>query len=309
MELPDRPLVYDNKELYNYIKGHTKKDNILYNLKVLGKGAAGTTFTANVKKHEEKVVLKELSRTRFARNEQKALEYLREKMLEGVLPGYYIYMFDYYISGPNKYIIMEKADKMIDTYLEENDLTSNQYYHLFWSVADAVDCLEELKFNHGDLWSENIMISFIDTDSNDSTNESEKKYNVKFIDYDCAYNKEGNVVNPSYGGSNKFRKKFLIGYDLSRFFDGFLFSYNDMLKKINKETKRIKCDKKKAIIKEEYLDENIRFPQEIIDFMISLEPKDPNVFIDNPNTSGKTIKEKIEIELSRIQAETTSDTF
>ena len=293
IDLPVAPPVYNNREMYDYITSHTNKDHILSNLKILGEGAAGTTFSANVKKQSEKIVLKEMKRTRFAKNEQKALTFLREKMLAGELPGYYIFMFDYYISGSNKYLLLEKAKMGIDDYLEMNDLEPKEFYRLFWSIADAVDHLEKIEFNHGDLWSENIMLTF------PNGKERVNDYHIKIIDYDCAYHKGADIVNPCYGGADKFRKRFILGYDLSRFFDGLMFAYNDMLKKYNRETRKIKSREKCAEIWEEYLMQNIRYPQSILDFIISLEPNEPNYFKDNVNTSGAVIKEKIALLLSK----------
>jgi len=298
------PLVKYNKELYFHISEmeNDRKMYMMCDLDVLGEGAAGVTYTAYVKpveKFPEQIVLKEQKRTRFCANEITALHYLKDLMIKGELPGYYIFTYGSFTSGSKKYIILEKVDQCIDDYLTCNNLTTKQYFRIFYHIANAVSYLEDLKFNHGDLWIENIMIKWHDNG----------EFTIKLIDYDSAFQENSDINNPSLGGSDYYRDKFILGYDLNRFFDSLIFSYESFiekkksfkLKKIEKALKKQKRGKKVVVpnendydsVDEEFDAENIIYPQEIIDFMYELKPNEPNNFDDCPEMSGKSVMKLI----------------
>lgn len=308
----ESPPVRYNQELYDYIREipRNKREDMVCDLEHLGGGASGTTFLAYMKprrKFKDQVVLKEQPRNRYCNNERQALKYLTDKMRDGELPGYYIFMYATFPSGKNQYIIMEKADKCLDALCIEHNLSTDTYLKIFWHIANAVDCLEKLHFNHGDLWSENVMIVW-DPDQ-DNIPEVDRSFTIKLIDYDSAY-KDRVCTQPSFGGATKFRTKFLLGYDLNRFFDGLLFSYENYIEKKTahkkdkiKHLQKLQKKGKKVVIPklyeqddsdEEYDRANVIYPSEIIDLMYSFNTTDPDDFTDLPHLSGSTVKTKIE---------------
>lgn len=303
-----------NVELFNHIKNirRDRKSYMMYDLEMLGEGAAGTTYLAYVKPESKfgdyPVVLKEQVRNRYCINEFNALRFLREKMLAGELPGYYIFLYGCFDSGGYKYFVIERADINLDDYMVMYDLSVEKYLHIFWHVANAVEALEAYHFNHGDLWSENVMIMW-DPDQ-DHLDDEDKTFTIKIIDYDSAYNKKHKVTTPSYGGAEYFRKKFILGYDLSRFFDSLIYSHDSFIKKktahkrakINR-LKKLKKRKRNIVIPsmddpdssdEEFDRDNIIYPEEIVQFMRDLKPQDPNDFNDCPHMSGTAVKKVIE---------------
>ena len=308
----DPPLVEYNVQMYNYIK-EMRKDRhsyMLCDLDVLGEGAAGTTYTAYVKPKSDypnPVVLKEQKRTRFCANEFEALKLIRELMIAGELPGYYIFMYGCFVSGSQKYLILEKADKSLDSFLTDNNVNTRTFMYIFYHVAKAVSLLEKLEFNHGDLWVENVMLKWTDPCESDNDNipEGERKFIIKLIDYDSAYMTNSQIKNPSYGGADIFRKKFIIGYDLNRFFDSLIYAYESYIEKktehkqekINRAKKLLKKGKKVVVPKEDEQDtddeefdaDNIIYPPEVIDFMYQLGPSEPNVFDQCPDMSGESV--------------------
>lgn len=290
------PPVEYNRELYNFLrKTKEKKGYLFYDLDVLGEGAAGTTYSASIKPKngsEDLIVLKEQDRTPYCLNEIEALKYLRIEMLEGRLPGYYIFMYDTFSSGKNRYIVLDYADKCLDDYLVDNDLTSVEFLRVFWHIANAVSKLEERRFNHGDLWSENVMVKWL-PDQEDIP-ERERKFYIKLIDYDSAFKARSEIKRPSYGGAEKFRRKFILGYDMNRFFDSLIYAYNSYLRK---KAKYVQREGEEG----DFDTYNIIYPQEIIDFIHSLKPADPNVFDDCPNISGEAVKQAVEECAERLQ--------
>jgi serine/threonine protein kinase len=307
------PKVEYNNDLYKHIRSmrRDRKSYMMCDLDMLGQGAAGTTYTAYViprDKFPDPIVLKEQKRNRFCLNEFEALKYLREQMIAGNLPGYYIFMYGCFTSGGQKYIILERADKCLDDYLADYDINTKTYLQLFWHIASAVSHLEELEFNHGDLWSENVMLNWL-PDQEDIP-EEEKDFYVKLIDYDSAFKPKSQIKDPSYGGADEFRKKFILGYDLNRFFDSLIYSHESFIEKKTKHKKakiarlrKLKKRGKKVTIPsleeqdesdEEFDAANIIYPQPIIDFMYKLGPSDPNVFDDCPDMSGEAVMKNIE---------------
>jgi hypothetical protein len=306
----DSPAVVYNHDLYEHIRTSRRKDNIVCDLNLLGEGAAGTTFTAYVIPQDEfpnPIVLKEQKRNRFCQNEFEALKYLRNKMMNGEYPGYYIFMYGCFISGNKKYLILEKADINLDIYLSKYNVGVKECLTIFYHVAQAVSILENDELNHGDLWIENVMLSWL-PDQEDEP-ENQRKYVVKLIDYDSAFKPNTMIKNPSYGGADKYRDKFILGYDLNRFFDAIMYSYEDYIKeKIACKKKRIARLKRQHIrdksirvpsinerndIDDDFDEDNIVFPEEIVDFMYRLGFKDPNYFKDYPRMSGKAVMKTI----------------
>ena len=211
MELPKFEY---NVKLYNHIRTmkQDRKEYMIYNMELLGEGAAGTTYTAYVKpagEFPDQVVLKEQKRTRFCINEFEALKFLREKMMKNELVGYYIFLYGSFTSGSRKYMILEKLDKGLDEYLTENNVDVKTYLQIFWHIANAVDYLEQFRFNHGDLWIENVMLKWWPGQNG--------KFNIKIIDYDSAFKENSQINHPSFGGADDFRDKFIraevVAYD------------------------------------------------------------------------------------------------
>ena len=307
------PVLNYDHELYEHIRNtkRSRKSYMMCDLDVLGEGAAGTTYTAYVKPRDEfpePVVLKEQPRTRFCVNEFEALKYLREEMVAERLPGYYIFMYGYFTSGGQQYIILERADKCLDDYFADYDIDTETYLRIFWHISNAVSKLEALEFNHGDLWSENIMLNWL-PDQEDLP-EDEREFDIKIIDYDSAFKSNSQIKSPSYGGASSFREEFILGYDLNRFFDSLIYSYESYVEKKTKHKKakiaRLRKLKKKGVkvtipsmddqdeSDDEFDAENIIYPQPIIDFMYQLGPNDPDVFDDCPDMSGLAVMKAVE---------------
>lgn len=308
----DPPKVEYEQDLYDYLKSmkDKSKEYNMYELRVLGQGAAGTTYSAYVKpadRFPNPIVLKEQKRDCHCINEYEALKILRKKMLAGELPGYYIFMYDSFNSGNKKYIVLELADICLDDYLVENDVDTKGYLQIFWHIANAVSMLEDMEFNHGDLWSENVMLKWL-PDQEESSDDF--RFQVKIIDFDSAFKKNSRVKNPSYGGADKYRNKFILGYDLNRFFDSLLYSYESYigkkeqhkkrkiarLRKLRKKGKKVKIPRMEDVDSDDeaFDADNIVYPKEIIDFIYSLKPEEPNCFEDCPEISGKAVMRKIE---------------
>lgn len=306
------PFVY-NKELLEHIR-NTRRDKKCYlccDLDLIGEGAAGSAYSAYItptEKFPDQIVLKEQKRTRYCNNEQEALKFLKEEMLSGRMPGYFVFMYGFFTSGSRKYIILEKADKCIDQHLADYNFDEKIFLQIFWHLADAVSYLEAVEMNHGDLWSENVMLVW--KPGQENVPEEEREFWLKIIDYDSAFKSNSAITNPSYGGAESFRENFIVGYDLNRFFDSLIYSYEDFNtkkrkykeKKIAKLRRAKKRGKKVKIPSlddydtddEEFDAENIIYPESIVDFMYSLDAKDPDYFEDCPEMSGESIKKKVE---------------
>jgi serine/threonine protein kinase len=302
------PKLKYNEAMYTHIKStkRTEKSYMMTDLETLGKGAAGTTFTAYLKprsRFSEALVLKEQKRTRYCENEFEALKLIRDHMLTEKLPGYFIFMYGCFTSGNKKYIIMEKADYSLDKYMLEYNLTVQTYLYTFYHIAQAVSYLEHMNFNHGDLWIENVMMNW--GENQDHLPIEYRHFDIKIIDFDSAYMENSSINNPSYGGADSFRNKFILGYDLNRFFDSLIYSYESYIQKKEKH-KRLKIAKLKRLRKrdnnitipslddpdssdEDYDEVNVIYPPEIIELFYRIGPSDPNNFNDCPDMSGKAI--------------------
>jgi len=141
-----------------------------------GEGAYGTAFKATLA--DEKfanvpLVVKEVQRSKFSENEFEALMFLREEMMAKKLPAYYIFLYGTFTDGGHKYLILEQADYLFDELMINYTLTTERFIKLFYQIARGVHYLELRKFNHGDLWSENVMISW--TDPYDDTPKEERE--------------------------------------------------------------------------------------------------------------------------------------
>lgn len=310
MELP---IVSYNHKLYEHIRTirRDRKAYMCCELNVLGEGAAGLAYTAYVKPRDmfpDQIVLKEQSRNRFCNNEFEALKYIREKLIAMEFPGYFIFMYGCFTSGGKKYLILEKADVLLDDYLADYDINTKTFLQIFYHISRAVSYLEKESFNHGDLWSENVMLTWLP--DQEEIPEEEREFTVKIIDFDSAYKTASQIKSPSYGGAESFRSKFILGYDLSRFFDGLIYSYESFVKKktafkkkkiarlrkLKKQGKKVIIPRMEDVDKDdlEFDTENIIYPQEIIDFMYQLKPQDPDYFDDYPEMSGEAVMKAIE---------------
>lgn len=304
LDLLDFPKLEYNKELNEffssdfttsssagskYVTKHTK----------LGKGAAGSTYTCSVKNFKDVLAIKQLKRNDYSLNEYEALCFLKDKMLEGKYPPFYVFMYYSYTQGPFRYLVMEYADKCLDTYMTEYDLSTEKYFEIFEKVTYAVKYLEELEFNHGDLWTENVMLKWDLDEVELDIPEEDRIINIKLIDYDASYatpdKTEGyNITSPALGAGDDFRTSFILGYDLNRFFDSIYYQYNEFItQKYNNKLKKYLKKNPKARNKpipedlelssdssdREFDDCNPIFPDEIIDFIESLDPLDPNDFL------------------------------
>lgn len=290
---------------------HSQKRYLMCDLEYVGEGATGTTFSAHLKPPEQfprPIIIKQQRRDKYCDNEYNALKFLRECMLNGTLPGYYIFLYGSFTEGRDKNLIMERADYSMDTYMVKYLVTTKTYLQIFHHIARAVHHLERLKFNHGDLWTENVMLVW--NREQKYLPKCQRDFTIKLIDYDSAFMENSPVDTPSYGGADKYRTKFIVGYDMNRYFDALLYSHDSYVKEKEKfkkkHARRINKKKKKnpqfkvddhcddESCEEDYDRDNIIFPPEIIQFMRSLEPKDPNHFADSPNMSGVRIMQLIE---------------
>lgn len=295
-----------NVQLYNHINElpKNKKPYMLTDLEMLGEGVTGTTYLANVKpvdKFPEPIVVKEQKRSKYCLNEMEALKLLRNEMIQGRIPNYFIFMYDSFFSGNQCYIILEKAEQCFYDYCVENNVSKITYYNMFWQIADAVSYLENMEFNHGDLWSDNVMLNGI---------EKQGTVRIKIIDFDSAFKTKSKIKNPSYGGANDFRDSFILGYDLNRFFDSLLYSHNNYIEKKARHKKqkiarmkRLAKKGKKVVIPkideqdssdDEFDAVNIVYPDEVLEFMESLDAKDPDHFDDTPHMSGEAVRDLLD---------------
>jgi len=315
------PLLTYNEKLYKYCSAINKtvKETMWIDLEVLGNGACGTTYSAYCKADNitGSYVLKEHEKNDHCTNEIEGLKYIRTQMLNGTIPGYFIFMYDFFTSGDWNYIILEKADYSLEDYMMKFNHDTKKYLEIFWHIANAISYLEELEFNHGDLWDANIMLSWLD--DQEESEIDDKLFTIKIIDLDSAFKEDSLVTSPSLGGSDYYRDKFILGYDLNRFFDALLFSYKDYVEK--KKQHKIKKIKKMTILKKkdkkivipsldedddsdiEFDNDNVIYPPEIIKFMLDLKPTDPDNFKDNPGMSGNSIKMKIEKYANELELE------
>jgi len=283
-------------------------------LKYLGKGVAGKAYQASVQGIVmEPVVLKIQNYSKHSVNELNALTYLREKMVKNEIPPNYIMLHGNYTDKGKKVLVLEKADMDLEKYLLKTRPDTKGYLKLFWKIAKAVEPLEALEFNHGDLWTSNIMLKWMPDQGKIPLKN--RDYSIRFIDYDSAY-KKGVAMTPSFGGADNYRSRFLLGYDLSRFFDSLIYSFEQYIK-MKTDHKQKKIDKAMRLKKRkpdtyvptlsesddsdrEYDEQNMTYPADIIEFMYELGPADPNSFEDHPETAGSTVVEKIEAMMARL---------
>lgn len=289
--MPNKENVLDIDE-YNELDEKEKTEHVCK----IGNGVIGTTFLTYLKDDENtKLVLKKSKRNKYSNNEMIALSFLREKMDKKEFPAYYIYCYTQFKDQRYQYVLLEKADMPLDDFLIERDFNTKEYLELFYQIADAIEYLESVKFNHGDLWNENIMVKL-----------HEDGYSIKLIDYDCAYMANSDITSPNLGGSDSIRRKFIIGYDLNRYFDAILHSYKDYLlkKRTNKHAKIKKIGKKITKLEDvddisddesdqEFDNQNVIFTSEIVTFIESLECVDPDDYSPTEELSGKMVKQKI----------------
>lgn len=320
----DPPKLHYNIELYEHIKqaSNQARNYMLSDMEPLGEGAAGVTFTAWVKPRDrfpDQVVVKEQGRHKYSNNEFEALKLLRHEMLHERIPGYFIFLYGTFNSSDNKYMILEKADYRVDDYTINYNINTKTYLQIFYHIAQAVSYLESIQFNHGDLWSENVMMSWAPNQLDKPIYE--RDFTIKIIDFDSAYKPNSEIIHPSYGGADNFRKNFYLGYDLNRYFDSLIYAYESYIekkaehkkKKIERAKKQRKRNKNVRVPKMDESDSsdhefdraNAIYPDAIVDLLYAIGPQDPNVFKDCPDMSGaaimKMIKEtagKLKVDLS-----------
>jgi len=309
MAIKTPPVIY-NKEIYEQIQRTkiSEQKYMMCDLKVIGDGAAGITYSAYLKPrnvYSEKLVLKEQRRNSHSMNELEALKFLKQEMLAERLPGYFVFFYGSFTSGNKKYFILEHCDMCLVDYMTMYDLTTQQFLHIFYHIANAVSLLEKYKFNHGDLWVENVMISW---KPEQDLPDDEKDFWIKIIDFDSAFKKEL-CTNPSLGGADDYRTDFILGYDLSRFFDSLLYAYDSYIenklehkkRKIAKMNKQKKKNKNIIVPRLEdedssdqaYDEENVIYTPEILEFIRELKPSDPGDFKARKDMSGEAVCKKI----------------
>jgi len=310
MLLTPPPVVFNDK-IAHKIKTTklSEQKYMMCDLEVLGEGAAGTTYSAYLKPKEdypEMLVLKEQRRTGHAMNELEALKFLKQEMLAEKIPGYFVFFYGSFSSGNKKYFIIEHCDVCLVNHMTDYNLTTRQFLNIFYHIANAVACLEKYNFNHGDLWVENVMLSW--KPDQEHLQDDEKDFWIKIIDFDSAFKKDL-CTNPSLGGADEYRSNFILGYDLSRFFDSLLYAYNSYIeKKIECKKQKIaklirqKKKNKNIIIPsiddydscdEAYDADNVIYPPEILKFMQDLKPSDPGDFSNRKDMSGEEVCKKI----------------
>ena len=244
-----------------------RKKNMMGELTILGKGIWSKTYTGELKCFPgHTVVVKKIKTGTYANNEFEALMFLRDKMINNELPLYYNFLYGVYSNDSYKHFILEKADMMLDTVMELTNHPVEWYKQVYQQLATAIECLENLKVNHGDLWNDNIMVK---------NDDSALKFRLILIDWDSAFGENTQFCKPTVGGGNFNRKHFMLGYDLNRYFDAVLYSYNSYLEKkdvcIRKLVRKGIENPEKHEKALEYDKENIVYPERIIQFLKELE--------------------------------------
>ena len=286
-------------ELYNKVQTMPirQKSTIFKKREKIGKGVSGTVFFMDciLPNHDVPLVLK-IPTSKHALNEIRAHKYLCKKMLSNEIPHYFPLIYADYIYKGKRHVVMERCDgRLYDDVFVEDDLTESQYLDFFYQLADAIECLETIEFNHGDLWTDNIMIWITDI-----------RTRICIIDFDASF-KKGVCDKPALGYTNDYRTKFYIGYDLNRFFDEILHYYKhyikerqkcknrkrkERLKKQQKEKNGSDLDESDSEI-EQYDQDNPKYPPKIIKFIESLPLYNPEEPKQWPQMSGNTMKERI----------------
>jgi hypothetical protein len=265
------------------------------------------------------LVFKQQLASDYAENEYEALLYIRDEMIAGRLPPNYVFLYGSYTTTkvlPNrstklfKNFILEYVDKSLDDFLLDNDITELEYYKLFYKVAEAVDALERVKMNHGDLWGENIMLAFEFPDDYDQDDpeqtvfESDLPYTIKFIDFDAAYKRGSKVINkPALGGSDNTRNDFYLGYDMNRLLESVLYHHNATQKKIAKYRK----SKQYVFAGEESISEiyenSIRYPEGFIQWIKTLGVIEPTrSHRQRPNFAGAEIMKRLKAKIDQFDS-------
>lgn len=284
-----------NPEVLKIIKDtpKEKKKFLVGEMEYLGKGIWGKTYTSYLKKCPDfPIVVKKLKRGTHTINEMEALIYLRNQMLEDKLPHYYNFLYGVYSRDDFQYFILEKVDEMLVDVMELNNWETYWYKNVYGQIIDAVSYLEKLNFNHGDLWDGNIMVNWI---------KDVEFPQIVFIDWDSAYMTGSQFTRPTQGGGFEKRHRFILGYDLNRYFDSVIYCYNSYCKKkdklINKLTRR-KEDLENHPELEDIDEINIIYPDEIIDFFsnrlncVDIDEVDDNSNLDHMR--AENVKEKLD---------------
>lgn len=274
-----------DKELYEYYTSipNKKRYKEFIKLQKLGQGVTSKVYSAFSKTKPDHALVMKTSHSKYIFNEFHALVYLRDKMLSGSIPHYYNFMYGNYTSkDKQKIIILERCHENLfdDVLVCRRDWGLKHYISIFYQIADAIDILEKMEMNHGDLWSDNIMVYWkhkeiqddacqSDEDTEDDTvnsydmeyegtTDTENSYDTHvelsselFHSFDDEIPEiriidfdacfcKGVCESPNLGYSEFKRSKFYIGYDLSRLFDDLLQSHQSYIKKRSREKRKTK---------------------------------------------------------------------
>jgi serine/threonine protein kinase len=278
-----------NQEVLSVIKNtprDKKKGLVSQDLEYLGKGIWGKTYTSHLKKVPDyEVVVKKLKRGTYTQNEMHALIFLREKMLIEELPHCYNFMYGCYSKDKYQYFILEKCDEMLFEVMEAKNWDVSWFKNVYNQIITGVTALESIDMNHGDLWDGNIMVNW-DDDYNPT---------IIFIDWDSAFKTGSQFQTPTLGGGYQRRNRFILGYDLNRYFDSVLYNYNSYIEKREKLAN-------KALKRKESLEDhpdlhdidslNIIYPPEIINFIQILNAVDVDI-VENSTDLSHMSAEKV----------------
>lgn len=284
------PVIY-NKKLLQFIKNvpkHKKKSMAVIDERC-GSGVRAKVYEGHLKDFDEEytVCIKKMKRGTYCNNEFEALMFLREKMICGELPGYYNFLYGCYSRDDNRYFILEKADEILDDVMTVRDHDVEWYKEVYMQIVDAVDHLEKLEFNHGDLWNENIMLRWL----------TDEKFVVIFIDWDSAFMTGSNFQKPSQGGGYEKRDRFMLGYDLNRYFDAVWYAHKSYLRKKDRFIKRLIKNGESVEDNEEvelFDLENIIYPDSVISMFEKLDPMNVDDVVkttDISRMSAKNVRE------------------
>jgi serine/threonine protein kinase len=238
-----------------------KKSLVSADQEYLGKGIWGKTYTGHLNcLPDYELVIKKLKRGTYTQNELHALIFLREKMLCEELPPCYNFMYGCYSKDKYQYFILEKCDEMLFEVMENKNFDLPWFKNVYNQIIDGVAALESFQINHGDLWDGNIMVNW-DDDYNP---------HIIFIDWDSAFKPNSQFQTPTLGGGFVKKNRFILGYDLNRYFDSVLYNYNSYMVKREKMIKKL-IKRKQNIIDHPDLEDidnlNIIYPPEIIYFI------------------------------------------
>ena len=146
------PTLEYNKDLDKFLSSTHHSKYHLVKLDKLGKGAAGSTYTCKIKSFDKVLAIKQLKRNKHSINEHEALRFLRDQMLSGSIPSFYIFMYTCFNQGNNKNIIMEIADKSLDSLMTEYYLSTEKYFEIFerltYKLTDEFEAISSLQQKH-----------------------------------------------------------------------------------------------------------------------------------------------------------------